>query len=155
MLLSISVCLDIKLSYTKITQLCHSIRVDAELHCCGQQPQFRGGENEIFKPYYPLTRIYSSQPKRPCLHSRGLQPIYHCSVTTLLVGRRRKLFASFIYPLYAEYIIITAQAVLALERAVTDYFSHCPITSPTHLGGGENFLSPIRSRCNPCLLSAG
>jgi len=50
---------------------------------------------------------------------------------------------SFIYPHYAEYIIITVKTVVALERAATDIY-HCPITSPSHLGGGENFLSPIR-----------
>ena len=33
--------------------------------------------------------------------------------------------------------------MLALEWAATDIY-HCPITSPSHLGGGENFLSPIR-----------
>jgi hypothetical protein len=32
--------------------------------------------------------------------------------------------------------------VVALEWARTDNY-HCPITSPSHLGGGENFLSPI------------
>lgn len=44
--------------------------------------------------------------------------------------------------------------VLALEWAVTDRF-HCPITGPSHLGGGENFLSPIVSRSRPCLLLSG
>jgi|GEM_PF-5211960 len=109
----------------------------------GQQPQFRGGENELFKAL--------PHPKAGDLSYHGQAVLAFERVTTYLSlfshnptrwEEEKTHCELYISALDGFYNNHGPNTVLALERAATDNY-HCPITSPSHLGGGENFLSPI------------
>jgi len=104
-------------------------------------PNSVGGDEKM---NYFLSKIYFLTPKA-CLLSRGSIALLSLSGHNPSRGRRRKLIVS-IYNYHGPMPCL-------LSSGLCNRRFHCPITSPAHLGGGENFLSLYnhgqRRACSP------